>query len=217
MEAIQSGTPWQNFKPFFTIWYKPRATLRQILDTDPKRYVFILAAINGIIQALDRASTRNSGDTAPFSTILIIALLAGPIGGIISLYIGGALLRWTGSWIGGKANASEMRTAIAWSTVPVLATIPVWVFQLIVYGEEVFTEATPRLESSLLLILLLVPIALIEITLGLWAIFIMVKCIAEAHQFSAWKGLAAILLGLLVIVIPVFIIVYIQSTVSITY
>jgi Yip1-like protein len=49
---------------------------------------------------------------------MLIAAIAGPIAGIIALYIGSALIRWTGHWIGGKASARTIRAAMAWSTVP---------------------------------------------------------------------------------------------------
>src|SRR5207249_3368877 len=42
--------------PWISIWSRPRATLRRILKTDPRRSVFLLAALGGIAGALDLAT-----------------------------------------------------------------------------------------------------------------------------------------------------------------
>jgi hypothetical protein len=46
--------------PFLTIWTRPRATIRAIVDTDPNRHVLLLAAIGGVVNALDRATWKNA-------------------------------------------------------------------------------------------------------------------------------------------------------------
>ena len=53
--------------PWFTIWTRPRATMRSILDTDPKHMVMVLAMLAGFAQALDKASLRHVGDWLPVS------------------------------------------------------------------------------------------------------------------------------------------------------
>ncbi|MFL5801617.1 MAG: hypothetical protein ACJ8CR_07720 [Roseiflexaceae bacterium] len=44
--------------PWFSIWTRPRATLRQLLDSnaDLSQQVLLLAALNGIIESFHRAS-----------------------------------------------------------------------------------------------------------------------------------------------------------------
>jgi len=56
----------------------------------------------------------SAGDELSVPIIFIAALIVGSIGGVISLYIGGAILRWTGSLFGGQATSEEVRAAIAW-------------------------------------------------------------------------------------------------------
>lgn len=191
--------------PWFSIWTRPRATIQQIIDTDPTRMVILLAALSGISQTLDRASFRSVGDTLELPTILLIALIAGPIGGILSLYIGGALIRWTGSWIGGTGTSENLRAAIAWSSVPVIWILPLWIPVLGIYGEEMFTTETPRLDASLKLLFLLVGIALFEVAIGVWSFVILLKCIGQVHEFSAWRALGNVVLAFLLIVVPLLI------------
>ncbi len=43
---------------------------------------------------------------------------------------------------------------------------------------------------------------LAQLVLSVWALFLFVKCLAEVHDFSAWKDLAAAILGSLLIGSP---------------
>ena len=88
MDAI-SANPW------ISMWVHPRRTIRQIVETNPERKVLLLAAISGIPETLSNASTKSSGDHVSLGVLLALALLLGPVGGLLSLVIGGFLLRVT--------------------------------------------------------------------------------------------------------------------------
>ena len=111
--------------PFLTIWTRPRATIRGIVNTDPRRYVVPLAMAGGIVHMLERAVGRNAGDTLPLATILLFLVLLGPLSGLIGLHLLGWSLGVTGRWIGGRATWEEVRSAVAWSNVPVIAAGPI--------------------------------------------------------------------------------------------
>lgn len=192
--------------PFLSIWVKPRGTIRRIVDSDPTKYVLILAMLTGVSQSLDNASRRNAGDSMPLIAVLAICIIGGSIGGIISLYIGGALFRWSGSWFGGQATSEEVRAAIAWSSLPnIIISFPVWILMLLIYGQEMFTSSTPRMDANPILALIVsLPLLFATIIAGIWSLVLMVKCVGEVHRFSAWKALAAIILGPMVILVPIF-------------
>ncbi len=190
--------------PWLSIWVKPRETMRWIVDTDPTRQVVLLAVLGGIAQFLDRAAGRSLGDTLSVSVILIIALFVGSIGGLISLHIGGALLRWTGSWFGGQATSEEVRAAIAWSSVPTIWALLLWIPELMLFEEELFTTATPRIDANPLLLFFLLGFAAVEVVIGIWTIVVFLKCLGEVHRFSAWKALGATIIPGLILLGVVF-------------
>jgi hypothetical protein len=191
--------------PFRTIWTRPRATIRGIVDTNPTLHVIPLAMIGGAIQSLDNAATRNAGDRLALPAILIMAIAGGSIGGVIGLYVGGWLLQVAGKWLGGRAEPEGVRAAIAWSTVPVVATIPIWLVQLGIAGHEMFTSQTPTLDANPGLWLVLLASFLVETVLGVWAFVLVLKCLGEVQRFSAWRALGSILLLALVIVVPLLV------------
>lgn len=186
--------------PWVSMWTKPRATIAQIVARDPTHFVLPLAALSGFSQALDRASMRSAGDTLDLSAIFLFAAIGGPVGGIITLYLGSLLLRWTGSWIGGTATTQHIRAAIAWSGVPLVWALVLWVPELAIFGKELFTTATPRIDASVGMLLLFLGFAAIEVVVGAWAFVVALKSLGQVQGFSAWKALANGLLALLVVV-----------------
>lgn len=185
--------------PYLTIWTRPRATIRGILDTNPAHHVLLLAMLGGILQAIDRAAKRHVGDYTSIEAILTVALLLGPIFGIISLYLGGALVAWSGRVLGGAGRSAELRAAFAWGQVPALGRLPITLLQILVLGRELFTSETPELDSNSTLSLFLMATGLIETVLGVWCLVVMVKCVAEAHRFSSWRAVGAMILPVAIV------------------
>lgn len=186
--------------PWLTIWLRPRDTVRALVAFDPRHGVLLLAALGGIGEALDRASLRDMGDRIAVSWILLAGLLLGPLGGLVSLWVGGALLERTGHILGGHAPALHVRTALAWGSVPVVASLPLWGPKLLLFGAEMFTSETPQLEADPLLVISLLALAGLELALGAWAMVLVLKGVGEVHGFSAWRALGAVALAALLVV-----------------
>jgi hypothetical protein len=190
--------------PWVSIWTKPRQTIAQIVATDPTKYVVALAAVSGVAQFLDRASSRNLGDRMSLTTIIAMALTVGPGLGVIFLYLLGALTKWTGGWLGGRASAEAIRAALAWSSVPFIMISVLWIPQLLLVGSELFTEATPRLEANAALALAILPMFVLQAAVSIWSLVLLCKCLGEVQGFSAWRGLGNAALAAMVIGVPVF-------------
>jgi len=189
--------------PWFSMWTRPRATIAQIVARDPTHLVLLLAAISGFSETLDRASMRSAGDTVGVPMIFVLAATAGAVGGIVTLYVGSWLLRWTGSWIGGRASPVHIRAAVAWSGVPAVWALLLWIPELALFGSELFTTATPRIDGSVGLLLLFLAFSAIEIVIGAWTLVVALKALGQVQGFSAWKALANGTLAVLVIVVPI--------------
>jgi len=204
------------YSSLLTIWVKPRDTIRQIVNIDPRFLVILMTAIAGFGQAIDRASSRDAGDVLNLLEIMIICSIGGPLSGIFSLYISGALFRWTGSWFGGQASTEEIRAAIAWSTVPAIIAYITWIPLIGVAGLEMFTSYTPRINANPILALFILAIVGVQIILAIWAIVLYINCMSEVQIFSAWKAIASIILGGLIIVIPITLIVFMFQAITIS-
>ncbi|MDP5277077.1 Yip1 family protein [Chengkuizengella axinellae] len=192
--------------PWFSIWIKPRATMRSVLNNKPGK-VFLLIYLGMLVNSLDQASTRDMGDTYSMSTVLFASIVFPLFTGIIYYYLAPTIFRWAGSILNGHGTTEEVRYALAYSFIPyVYSLIIVWLPSLLLFGKENFTYLTPNIDNSPILFALLLLLLLIDLVIACWTIIISLKCLGEAHQFSAWRALGASIIAFLIIFVPLLLI-----------
>jgi Yip1-like protein len=191
--TLTEGIDLSQENPFFTIGTRPRATIRGIVDRNPTFRVLPLAMAFGILQVLQIESLQNLGDRLSVPAILLIAVLFGPPGGLISLYVGAWFIAVTCRPFGGRADSTEVRAALAWSSVPLLATVPLWIMRIVFLGREMFTAAKPSLYTNPALIILVFVTVIPEFVLSIWWLVVTLKALGEVQRFSAWKALGSVL------------------------
>lgn len=192
----------RQLNPWIHMWLHPRITIQQVIDTDPTRLVILIAMITGISESLNRAGLRDYGDGLSISAIVGLAVFLGPIGGIIRLYLFGFLIRWTGTWLRGEADGEEIRAAYAWSSVPIVWSLCLWIPQIFTFGEELFTSETPMIDADPFLSYQLIGFGLVEFVVGVWSFFIFLHALGQVQGFSAWKALLNLVLAALVVLVP---------------
>jgi len=198
-----SAAPAEPLVPWISIWTRPRATLRQVLDTDPRRFVFRLAALGGVACALRLASTSGFGDTHPASVVLAVCIAGGAIGGILALFLFTSLVGLAGRWLGGQGHTSEVMAALAWSYAPAIWGLALWLPRAALLGEETFRSLPASIEGNPPAALLFGFLQLAHDLIGVWGFLITLKCIAEAQRFSAWRAFGAFVLVGLMVGVPV--------------
>lgn len=192
----------QPLDPWLSMWTRPRATVRQILDTDPNRGVLLLAVLSGILSSFSSAAGGSVGDLVPLPIIIVACVVIGAVSGLIGLFISGAVLAWVGRQLGGNGDARSVRTAIAWATVPTIWTGTLLIPELILFGQELFSSTAPRIAANPILALTLLLFGLVEIFVGIWAFVVFLHSLGEAHGFSAWRALGTLILASLFMAIP---------------
>lgn len=195
---MQPPPPPRLGSPWLTIWIRPRATIRQVIDTNPHRMVHPLMITGGVVEAFTRAAMRNAGDTMSLGEIFVVYSLVGAMGGLLTLYVGGWLLRTVGLWLGGYGPVSHVRAALAWSQVPAVWAIGLMVIELALYGDQLFTHNAPAITA---LPTLAAWLMLTEAVVAAWGFVILVKCIGEAMGLSDRRSLGAVLLAGLMMVV----------------
>ena len=190
--------------PWFSMWLHPRRTIRQIVETNPERLVLSLAAVGGFVEGLINMASDSKGDDMSLRAILLATLIVGPIMGIVGLWVGGFLLRWTGGWIGGQADARRIRATLAWANVPLIWSLLLWIPALLLFGRELFTAATPVLDASAALSGLHLVFSLGIGIISLWSFVAFLHALGEVQGFSAWRSLLNSFLALLVFLVPLF-------------
>jgi len=182
---------------FLTVWLQPRATIRRIVTVDPTYWVVPLAAFGGITQVLSSASRETP--TRSLATILLGAVVGGPLFGVFALYVAAWLTRLTGRWwLHGLATPDELRTALGWANLAHVVALPLWLLATAAFGMALFTESGGELASRSTVYVLF---AGAVVGLQVWGVAIASAGVAEVQGFrSAWKGFWNILLAVLLVV-----------------
>jgi hypothetical protein len=181
------GNPWA------TIWTRPRATIRRIVETDVRYQVTFLAILSGALIWLERRWSSPS-TAAAFPILVVIAVIVGAILGIVELYVNGALLKWAGAALGGVASYAEVRAALAWSRVPVIVAVSIGILAILLGTDGPMLGGAEFSNSG-------ASVLLLHGALVLWGFVVMLKCVGEVHRFSAWRAMGSILLIVLAAVL----------------
>ena len=83
LQGIRFMTNSDQLTPWFSMWTKPRDTIRQIIDSDdPEKMVLHLAAVGGISSSLSSAAGNYAGDQIPLVCISAECFYPGPGSGL---------------------------------------------------------------------------------------------------------------------------------------
>lgn len=203
--AVPAGEP---LNPWLSIWTRPRATMRQILDTNPRSWVHRLAILGGIAEVVG----AHFPDAPPMPHLSVGALLAvklclGVLGGLFGLYLWSFVVWMTGRWIGGQGSFVQVRAASAWPNVLSVWGVLLWLPIFAYLGMEAINVNPESFFDDSVGFMLFAPIFVVGFVIVVWKIVVFLKCLGEAHRFTAWHALGASLIGGVLLVIPLAILV----------
>lgn len=173
---------------------QPRATIQEAMADLTKGTTFLLIILYGATLFVSAAISRDMGDTTPTLVILLLALIIGPIIGVIAwsllflfIFVGSRIFR-------GEGTLGETREATIWATIAYSSKWVLYIPALLIFREEMFLSKQPILESNVFVAFLFLVFLLLDIAFTIYFIIVLSKAIAEINQFSAWKGFGSILL-----------------------
>lgn len=212
MNSTVSAPALDSISPWLAIWFQPRRAMRYVLDRleDRELYTLGIAMLAGIGQGLSSVS-QNAEVLAPLGLqivdILLIGVIAGPVLNIINVYLVGLLYWYVGMMVGGEGTYGEVRAAIAWASLPQILTLLVWVPVMLIFGSGIFTgQYTGADTMSTAALAMVACLGLVVIGMSIWSFILLLKCLGEAHRFSAWRAWGVTILSsiaIAVILIPV--------------
>jgi len=180
--------------PWKTVWLQPRETIRSIAHSHPKKSLWILCSIFGFAELMNFFQSLSLGLWLNAFGILLLAAVLCPFFGYGLIAIWSWLLFHVGRWLKGSGTFDTVRAAYAWSCVPLLWTIPIWIAILILFQERLFVN-TPQdpglttLGASILFCLLITRLGLI-----VWALIIYFNMLAEVHRFSVMRAIGTVII-----------------------
>lgn len=185
--------------PWFTIWVRPRDTIRAIVQTNPKAQFLVLSAVYGFPMLLQIAQNLSLGQTMSTGGIILIALILATFLGAAVISAISGLLCWTGSWIGGKASYTQVRAAVAWSNVPNVVNLLVWLLLAAKFGTSLFMRNFAEMSFVGPELTIVFFGFLLQVVVSVWGFILLLKTLGEVQGFSTWKALLNILIPLFMV------------------
>jgi len=184
-----------------TILYRPRETMRRVLDAGRDRWVPQIVIFAFVCASIGDTDMRRLPRVVPgLMTISVvgIALLA-LAGGALLWLMFVALVAWIatpiGRFLGGSGTARDMRAALAWSLVPVIWS-GLYRIPLAVYKSQFDVAADSDAKKVLFDLMahggcaIAVVVMALQLTLYAVCLWVGSNTVGEAQRFSSWKGLA---------------------------
>ncbi len=196
------------------MWTRPRDTIREIVSFNPGYMFFLLCFIYGFPLILQLAQNFSLGDRFPLTGIIIGALIGAVFLGMLFINIAAGLIFWTGKWIGGIGPFQNIRAAVAWSNVPNLVNCIIWLINISVFKDRIFSATfteTPFVGNELVVMFFT---SIVQVVIAVWAFIIALKAIGEVQGFSVWKALLNVLIPFFIIFIGASILGWLLSMIA---
>lgn len=172
--------------PWLTMIYRPKATMRYILDHYPKKWIHTLA----IAGAFTHVATSANFYIETWWTTLIFWFILSVLTGLIALYIFGGLLKWSGKWLKGKSKFQNILAAIAW------AQIPGFYFFIV---EQGLLLAMGGVSSNVFY-------ATLRFVFAIWSFVIFLCCLQEAQEFTFFRSVINYVIAIVIFAVGFLII-----------
>jgi len=192
-------------RPMHDVWLRPRRVARELASTPIGRADYLLGAAQGILNWLVLSRVQSVGASAGVGTILGRALVAGPLAGILGMYLMAAVYLRLGRRLGGAASRAQLVHVLAYSGAPMLASLLLWLLTAALAGRAVFLASPGAGLEPFVLLLLRLQIIVHGILVG-WSLLLQVMGLSEAERlpigraFGVWiLGQALVLLALMLL------------------
>lgn len=177
------------------MWVNPRQTIRSIVADNPKRSLWILAAIYGFSSLLNTFQSMAFGGVISPVAIVVIALIFGPFWGY-ALFAGWSwLTTLIGKWLKGEGDFSSVRAAYAWSCVPLSVNAVIWLLLVTLMGGQIFQNFVDSHLMSQSQIVLLFVLLTAKMGFVIWAIVLYLNALAEVQKFSILRAIFNVIIA----------------------
>jgi hypothetical protein len=203
--TFENGYKMEYRSPWLTIWTQPRATIARIVAENPNRSLWGLAFIYGFCSLMNLFQSVALGANLGIVGILLLAIIAAPFYGYLSFTIWSGFVFWIGKLFKGAGSFKVVRSAYAWSCVPILLNIPLWLLMVALFGHQLFLNSPNAQFMPNSQVLLLFVILIVKVVLSIWSLVIYLNALAEVQKYSILRAILNVVLAGVVMSILAFI------------
>jgi hypothetical protein len=186
--------PTEPIRPLKDVWLRPRRVFRELAARPVGIADYLLAAAQGIGNFLALYRTEGAGAHSSVEDILANSFAYGAIAGVASVFLMAVIYRRLGNRAGGKSTTNQVIHVLAYGSVPMVASLAMWVLTALLAGEATFVE-TPRADVEGFLVLLLHVQFISYVLLLIWSIVLQVMGFSEIQGLTTRRAFGVWVLG----------------------
>lgn len=183
------------FNPWLEIWTEPRTTISRVVAENPNRSLVLLASIYGFSSLLNSFQTFILGHQIGLVQIYLLAALLSPIWGYIGFSVWSFFVSVTGKIFRGAGSFKEIRAAYAWSCVPLIINMVLWLVMGACFGRALFMTMENGQPLSQMEVILLFGVLVARLVTMIWSLVIYVNTLSEVQKFSVLKAIGNLLVA----------------------
>jgi len=186
--------PTEPIRPLKDVWLRPRRVFRELAAQPVGIADYLLMSAQGIGNLLAMYRTGEAGKHSSVADILANSCVYGAVVGVASLYLMAIIYRRLGARAGGKSTTSQVVHVLAYGSVPMAASLAIWLLTALLAGEDTFLE-TPRPDVEGFLVLLLHMQFISYVLLLIWSVVLQVMGFSEIQGLATRKAFAVWVVG----------------------
>jgi len=186
--------PTEPIRPLQDVWLRPRRVFREMAARPVGFVDYLLGAAQGIGNFLALYRTQGAGAHRDVAEILGNSFVYGAVAGILSLGLMAVIYRRLGARAGGKSTTPQVIHVLAYGSVPLAASLIIWVLTALLAGEAAFVES-PRADAEGFVVLLVHLQFISYVLLLIWSIVLQVMGFSEIQGLATRKAFVLWVLG----------------------
>ena len=185
------------FNPWLTIFTKPRMTIKAIVEFNPNFRLLWLAGIYGFCSLLGIVQNFGMGENQRLIFTIWPILLLAPLWGYLLFSFSSFFVFIAGKLLKGQGSFKAVRAAYAWSNVPLIVNVFLWVLLISVFGFGLFSESVLRGMLTPASSFFLMGVIFAQLVFSVWSLILYIISLAEVQQFSILRTLVNVFLAFL--------------------
>jgi Yip1 domain len=181
-------------QPLRDVWLRPRRVFRELAASPIGITDYGLAAAQGIATAMTWYRSPMAGTHIGAPDILRIAIMLGPVGGILSTFLFAAIYGRLGQRFGGTSSRNQVFHVLAYGGLPVAASLLLSGFTALLVGEAAIIDVPGLVDDGFVAFVLRVQFVT-WVFLLLWSVVLQVMGLSEVMGLTALKALGVYVLG----------------------
>jgi hypothetical protein len=191
--------------PWLAIWNRPKATILQIIEENPKKGLWIFSSLFGLVHLLHLSQLYMVSEKISSPLLMLLILPLAPVWGYLLFSSAAYVIYRVGEMMKGKGDFLKCRAAIAWASFPYAASLLSWVGLYAIYGNHLFSSYPAGTQLGPEEIIVTTFFLMIQVGAFVYSLMLWIHALAAVQDFSPAKAIVNIVIALFFVLFLVFI------------